>query len=47
MFMFKDINKINSVNDINYARKLKSFSLIINSDEDSRVNYLKINIKLA
>ena len=47
MFIFENINKINSVNNINRAQKLKNFLLIINFNKDLRVDYLEINIKLT
>ena len=44
---FEKVNKINDVNNINRVCKLKSFSLMINFDKNSRVDYLKINIELT
>ena len=41
------MNKINNVNNINRARKLKSSLLIINFNRDLRINYLEINIELT
>ena len=43
---FEKMNKINNVNNINRVRKLKIFSLIINFNKNSRIDYLEINIKL-
>ena len=39
------IIKINDVEDIKRALKPKSFSLIINFNNDSKINYFKIKIK--
>ena len=46
MFTFKDIDKVNNVNNINRARKLKSSSLIIGFNKNSKINCLEVNIKL-
>ena len=37
--------KINDVEEIKRALKSKSFSLIINFDNDSRINYFEIRMK--
>ena len=41
------IIKINDVEKIERALKLKSFSLIINFNNDLRINYFEIKMKLA
>ena len=41
------MNKINNVNNINHVRKLKNSLLIIDFNENLRIDYFKINIKLT
>ena len=44
---FERVNEIDDVDNINRARKSKSFLLIINFDKSSGVDCLEINIKLT
>ena len=39
--------KINDIEKIKRALKSKNFSLIINFDNDSKINYFKIKMKLT
>ena len=41
------IFKIKDVNDVEKIRKLKSSSLLIDSNNNLKINYFNINIKLA
>ena len=41
------MNKINNINNTNHIYKSKNFSLMINFNENSKINYLEINIKLT
>ena len=43
---FLKVIKIKNVEKIKRALKSKSFSLIINFNNDSRINYFKIKVKL-
>ena len=43
---FKKINKLNNVDNINRVYKSNFFLLIINFNENLKIDYFKINIKL-
>ena len=44
---FEKMNKINDINNINRVYKSKNFSLMINFNENLKIDYFEINIKLT